>query len=136
MAPDNRRERQRGESGSQDGEETPPAPWMPGPGSGSPLSVSLQTSGSKGVSLGAQSLRGMTPAAEGGLGKILLGKVPEPLFTSRDVCWEGDSLPTRLRGSGLRRGGRKSPGDNARQGRPAHLPRPAGAQFWVGGHAL
>ena len=121
MAPDNRRERQRGESGSQDGEETPPAPWMPGPGSGLPLSVSLQTSGSKGVSLGAQSLRGVTPAAEGGLGKILLGKVPEPLFTSRDVCWEGDSLPTRLRGSGLRRGGRKSPGRTERAARAAEL---------------
>ena len=106
---------------------------MPGPGPGSPLSVSLQTSVSKGVSLGAQSLRGVTPAAEGGLGKNLLGKVPEPLFTSRDVCWEGTVSLRRLRGSGLRGGGRKSPRDNARQGRPAHL-RPAGAAD-LGGRA-
>lgn len=93
MAPDNRRERQREGSGSQAGEGTPPAAWLPGPGPGSPPSVSLQTSGSKGVSLGAQSLCGVTPAAEAGLGKNLLGKVPEPLFTSRDRCWEGGQSP-------------------------------------------
>lgn len=132
MAPGNRRERPREGSGSQAGEGTRPVPWMPGPGPGSPLSVSLQTSVSKGVSLGAQSLRGVTPAAEGGLGKNLLGKVPEPLFTSRDVCWEG-TVSCAARGSG----GEVEKVPEITPGRGV-LPilDLQERQIWVGGHAL
>lgn len=132
MAPDSRCERPREGSGSQAGEGTPPVPWMPGPGPGSPLSVSLQTSVSKGVSLGAQSLRGVTPAAEGGLGKNLLGKVPELPETS---AGKGQSpyAGCAARGSG----GEVEKVPEITPGRGV-LPilDLQERQIWVGGHAL
>ena len=127
MAPDNRRERQREGSGSQAGEGTPPAAWLPGPGPGSPPKRVSPDKRQQGRQPRSSKPARRDPSSRSGTRKKSSGKGPRTtVHFQRPLLGRGT---VSLRDCAAR-------GSGGELGRPTHLPRPAGAADLGGRHAL